>query len=62
MSTVFVQLNRFNPFNQAVTATGQNAAGVPRDLMERAGANAGRDPRQSQELREAAQAYLRVVR
>lgn len=31
-------------------------------LMERAGARAGHDPREARELREAAAAWLRVIR
>ena len=31
-------------------------------LMERAGARAGQDPQQARELREAAAAWLRVIR
>jgi hypothetical protein len=38
------------------------AGDVARQLMERAQARAGRDPRQAQELRSAARAYLSVVR
>lgn len=33
-----------------------------RQLMERAGARAGQNPRQARELRQAAQAWLRVIR
>jgi hypothetical protein len=36
--------------------------GVARQLMENAGARAGRNPRQARELRRAASAYLSVVR
>lgn len=36
--------------------------GVARRLMESASARAGTDPRQARELRDAASAYLRVVR
>ena len=36
--------------------------GVASQLMERAGASAGRDPYRSQELLSAAQAFLSVVR
>lgn len=36
--------------------------GVAQRLMESAEARAGSDPRQAQELRDAALAYLRVVR
>jgi hypothetical protein len=38
------------------------AGEVAHQLMERADAGAGRDPRQAEELRASAQAYLRVVR
>lgn len=34
----------------------------PRQLMERAGARAGHDPRDARELRAAASAWLRVIR
>jgi hypothetical protein len=37
-------------------------AAVPRQLFENAGARSGSNPRQAQELRRAALAYLRVVR
>ncbi len=41
----------------------QNAAdGVAHQLLERAEASAGRDPYRAQELRDAARAYLSVVR
>lgn len=36
--------------------------GVAHQLLERAGARAGRDPHAAQELRSAASAYLSVVR
>jgi len=38
------------------------ASEVAHQLMERADAGAGRDPRQAQELRRAARAFLSVVR
>ena len=38
------------------------ASDVAHQLMERADAGAGRDPRRAQELRCAAHAYLRVIR
>jgi hypothetical protein len=41
-------------------ATG--ASPSPRQLMERAGARAGQDPRDARELRAAASAWLRVIR
>lgn len=36
--------------------------GVAQDLMERAGADAGRNPVEAAELRDAARAFLSVVR
>ena len=41
--------------------TGRRAA-IPRQLLERAGARVGTDRHEAQALREAALAYLRVVR
>ena len=38
------------------------ASEVANQLMERSDAGAGRDPRQAQELRNAARAFLSVVR
>lgn len=38
------------------------ASDVAHQLMERASAGAGRDPRQAQELRVAARAFLSVIR
>ena len=38
------------------------ASDVAHQLMECADAGAGRDPHRAQELRNAAQAYLRVIR
>jgi len=38
------------------------AGDVAHQLMERANAGAGRDPRQAQELRGAARAFLSVIR
>ncbi|MBC7549069.1 MAG: hypothetical protein H7224_10600 [Polaromonas sp.] len=44
-------------------ALAQNAVdGVAHQLLERAEAGAGRDPLRAQELRNAARAYLSVVR
>ena len=40
----------------------QTANGVAHQLLERAEAGAGRDPYRAQELRDAARAYLSVVR
>jgi hypothetical protein len=43
---------------EPVTEGGQS----PRQLMERAGARAGQNPRDARELRAAASAWLRVIR
>lgn len=45
-----------------VQVPSQRNAGVAAQLMERAEASAGRDPRRAAELRGAAIAYLGVVR
>ena len=42
--------------------TAAPASEVAHQLMERAEAGAGRDPRRAQELRGAARAFLRVIR
>ena len=54
--------NSIARFFRPAAPQGQAVPGVARKLMERAGANLGRDPRQAQELRRAAFAYLSVVR
>ena len=55
MYALFAQLARFLSQTPAHN-------GVARRLMESAEARAGTDPRQAQELRVAASAYLSVVR
>lgn len=55
MYALLAQITRFLP-----APPPQN--GVAGRLMESAGARAGHNPQQSQELRVAACAYLRVVR
>ena len=65
----------FSLFNRAHGATASNTLSassgpcvhppgndVARDLLERAEAGAGRDPYRAQQLRDAAKAYLSVVR
>lgn len=47
-------------FPVAVPALAQE--GIAQQLMQRAEARAGQNPHQAQELRDAARAYLRVVR
>jgi hypothetical protein len=59
MSRFLTSLARFF---SAAAPQGQAVPDVARKLMERAGANLGRDPHQAQELRRAAFAYLSVVR
>jgi hypothetical protein len=49
---------RFLPKSAAFAPSG----GLARNLLERAEANCGRNPRQAQELRSAALAFLRVIR
>jgi len=52
----------FNFFLRFLPARRTPVPGVARQLMERAGDRAGRNPHQARELRRAAFAYLRVVR
>jgi hypothetical protein len=55
MSHLIASINRFIfPPGMALAA--------PAQLFERAGTRAGRNPRQAHELRQAAAAWLRVVR
>ncbi|MEO6016732.1 MAG: hypothetical protein ABIP46_05710 [Polaromonas sp.] len=58
MYSLIAQIARFLP--TVVAAAPVN--GVAHNLMERAEARAGRHPHQAQELRDAALAYLSVVR
>ncbi len=58
MTRFFAALIRFLPVQRSAAAN----PGVARQLMERAGDRAGRNPRQARELRRAAFAYLSVVR
>lgn len=58
MNTLLNQLARFLPTFRAPREDG----GVAHQLMESADACAGTNPHDAQELREAASAYLRVVR
>lgn len=58
MYRLLSQISRFLP-----TAAGfAPVNGVAHNLMERAEARSGRNPRQAQELRGAALAFLRVIR
>jgi hypothetical protein len=57
MFTLFAQIARF-----FLPAPVEALVGGPRQLMERAEARAGQNPRQARELRGAAQAWLSVVR
>jgi len=58
MNTLLNQIARFLPVFRAVPQDD----GVAHQLMESADACAGTNPHDAQELREAASAYLRVVR
>jgi hypothetical protein len=58
MTNMFAQIARFFPATQVFTP----APGVARSLLESAEADAGRNPHQAQELRQAAYAYLSVIR
>jgi hypothetical protein len=58
MNSLFSTLARLLAASPALAP----AHGVARNLMERAEADAGRDPHQAQELRSAASAYLSVIR
>ncbi len=58
MYRLISQIARFLPLGQGFAPI----HGVAHTLMERAEARAGRHPRQAQELRRAACAYLSVVR
>lgn len=58
MNNMFARIARFFPATQAFAA----APGVARSLLESAEADAGRNPHQAQQLRQAAYAYLSVVR
>ena len=58
MVRIISVMARFLPSLKPVAPVG----GVARILMEHAEARAGRDPRQANELRAAARAYLSVVR
>jgi hypothetical protein len=61
--TLDFDMNRlFAFFLRVLPARRTPVPGVARQLMERAGDRAGRNPRQARELRRAAFAYLSVVR
>lgn len=60
MANLFKQITDF--ISPAADITGEPAAGVAQSLMERAGQDAGRNPQEAAELRDAARAFLSVVR
>ncbi len=63
MYSVFAQIVHFAHYLSAVSAeTAGQEQGVAQHLMESADACAGSSPHEAQELREAACAYLSVVR
>ena len=60
MTELLKQITNFLNPEEASQATA--APGVAQDLMERAEADAGRNPIEAAELRDAARAFLSVVR
>ncbi|MBI2768992.1 MAG: hypothetical protein HYX47_05190 [Burkholderiales bacterium] len=58
MYAVFTQIARLFPAAQGAAENN----GVAHQLLERAEARAGSNPHQAQELRDAARAYLSVIR
>ncbi len=58
MYTLISQIVRFLPLAQGAAPV----HGLAHNLMERAESRAGRHPYQAQELRNAARAYLSVIR
>ena len=60
MTELLKQITDFLNPEEAPQATA--APGVAQDLMERAEADAGRNPVEAAELRDAARAFLSVVR
>lgn len=60
MTALLQQLARF--INPEEVLQADPAPGVAQDLMERAEADAGRNPVEAAELRDAARAFLSVVR
>lgn len=58
MFSIFAPLNRLLP----TAAPAEHREGVAQHLMQSAEARAGSNPRQAQELRNAAFAYLSVIR
>lgn len=63
MFSLFVQFFLFNSARKAAVAVQrQDAGSLASSLMQRADACAGRNPRESAELRDAAKIYLSVTR
>ena len=62
MFSLFVQFFAFNQARRLARAAQPDAASLAQTLMQRADACAGRDPRQSAELRDAAKVFLSVTR
>lgn len=61
MYALFAVFARFLPSTAAAASTAARD-GVAQELMQSAEARAGTDPHQAQELRQAASAFLSVVR
>ncbi|WP_341908839.1 hypothetical protein [Polaromonas sp. YR568] len=62
MFHLIARLAAFIPSNFKRLPVAAPLQGVAQQLMERAEARAGRNPRQARELRRAAYAYLSVIR
>jgi hypothetical protein len=66
MFSLFTRANRAIVSSTPAATQGvlvqSSADGIAHQLLERAEAGAGRDPYRAQELRDAARAYLSVVR
>ena len=63
MNSLLKQISQFASWKPFPSTTAlRQGDDLANSLMERAGADAGRDPHQAQELRSAACAYLSVVR
>lgn len=60
MNSLLTHISRLIPSVQEANVAATE--GVAQNLMERAEANAGRDPHEAEELRVAASAFLSVVR
>jgi hypothetical protein len=61
-TAMFSLIARFFAPSDRSFGAGASGSGIANSLLERAGQCAGTDPHHAQELRDAAMAYMRVVR